>query len=103
MNRRRTIDFQRVASAALASSLSIVQRLFPDGKRDGVEWVCHNPKRADHHVGSFKINTRTGKWSDFATGDKGGDLISLCAWRFDLKQDEAARQLARMIGVDPYV
>ena len=36
-----------------------------------------NPRRADRHLGSFQINVRTGKWADFATGDRGGDLISL--------------------------
>lgn len=103
MTRRCTIDFSFVARSALGSSVAICQRWFPDGRMEGHEWVARNPKRADHSAGSFKINIRTGKWGDFATGDGGGDLISLCAWLFGLNQADAARQVARMVGVNPYV
>ena len=64
--------------------------------------MARNPKRADHHHGSFKINLITGRWSDFATGDAGGDLISLAAYLFDLNQRDAAIHVAGMLGVDPY-
>ncbi|TBW39299.1 hypothetical protein EYW49_07380 [Siculibacillus lacustris] len=39
-----------------------------------------NPTRTDHRPGSFKVNLRTGRWGDFSTGDKGGDLIALAAF-----------------------
>jgi hypothetical protein len=103
MTRRRSIDFRRVAEEAAACAESIVLRWLPDGRREAGEWVARNPKRADKRPGSFKINLRSGKWGDFATGDKGGDLIALAAWLFDLKQDEAARSVAEMLGIDPYV
>lgn len=102
MNRRRSIDFERVASVARSNAEAIVARWLPGGRRDGVEWVARNPKRADAHPGSFKCNMRTGKWSDFATGDRGGDLIALAAYLFDLRQDEAAQRLAEMLGINPY-
>jgi hypothetical protein len=54
--------------------------------------------RADRHLGSFKINLRTGRWADFATGDAGGDLISLRAYLDGIRQGEAARRIAREIG-----
>ena len=95
------IDFPRVASAALARSDAIVSRWLPDGRRDGSEWVARNPKRADRKLGSFKVNLRTGRWGDFATGDKGGDLISLAAWLFDLSQPAAALRVADMLGISP--
>ena len=46
---------------------------------EGHEYVARNPTRADRRPGSFKINLRTGRWADFATGDKGGDPVSLAA------------------------
>ncbi len=100
--RRRSLDFRKISSAAAANAETIVARWLPDGRREAGEWVARNPKRADARLGSFKINLRTGKWGDFATGDKGGDLVALAAFLFDLKQDEAARRVAEMIGVDPY-
>jgi hypothetical protein len=65
----------------------------------GREYVVRNPKRADTRPGSFKVNLRTGQWADFATGDKGGDLIALVAWRFDVPQLEAARRLASLLSI----
>ncbi len=102
MTRRPSIDFSHIARSALPSSVSICERWLPGGRLEGREWVARNPKRADHCAGSFKVNTATGRWSDFATGDRGGDLVSLCAFLFDLDQAEAARRLAQMIGVDPH-
>jgi len=36
---------------------------------------------------------------DGATGDKGGDLVALAAWVWDLKQGEAAAQLGGNLGI----
>jgi hypothetical protein len=60
-------------------------------------------KRADRHRGSFRINLATGRWADFALDDdaaRGGDLISLAAYLFNIRQSEAARGLMRMLGMD---
>ena len=102
MARRRSIDFRAVADAALVHSQTIAERWLPDGRREGPEWVARNPRRADHRLGSFKVNLRTGRWGDFASGDQGGDLISLAAFLFNLKQDQAAFRLAEMIGISAY-
>lgn len=102
MARRRSINFRRIADQAAAVSETVLLRWLPDGRRDGGEWVARNPRRADHRPGSFKVNLRSGKWGDFATGDRGGDLISLAAFLFDLKQDEAALRVAEMLGVDAH-
>ena len=45
------------------------------------------------------MNLRTGRWSDFATGDKGGDPVSLAAFLFNLSHIEAARRLSDMLRV----
>lgn len=100
--RRRTIAFRFIAETALAHSEFILQRWLPDGERCAGEWVARNPRRSDRHLGSFKVNLRNGRWGDFATGDAGGDLISLAAFLFVLKQDDAARRIAEMLGVSPY-
>ena len=98
----RTIAFRRIAAEAARHVDRIVRRWLPDGKREGGEWVARNPRRADRRPGSFKVNLRSGRWSDFATGDRGGDVISLAAFLFAIDQAEAARQVAAMIGIDPH-
>ncbi|WKE48120.1 hypothetical protein [Gluconobacter oxydans] len=91
--------FPRINDTARAALPSILSRWLPDGVREGHEWVALNPTRADSKRGSFKVNLKTGRWSDFATGDRGGDPVSLAAYLFNLKQHEAARQMAVMLGI----
>ena len=93
------IDFDRVRAAAQQSALAICHRIIPGGRVVVGEYVVRNPRRADRNPGSFKVNLRTGRWADFATGDKGGDAISLAAHLHGLSQLEAARKLAAMLGV----
>jgi hypothetical protein len=94
------IDFGAINRAALAAFPAVLARILPGGKRVGAELVALNPRRADRHPGSFKINRYNGRWADFATGDKGGDPISLVAYLADVSQGEAARLLARMLGLE---
>jgi hypothetical protein len=94
------IDFEAINRAALAALPAILRRLLPEGRIIGGEWVARNPTRADRRPGSFKINLRTGRWADFATGDRGGDAVNLCAYVEGVSQAEAARRLARMLGLD---
>ena len=97
---RGRIDFRKVSSEAAARAEAIVRRWLPDGHREGPEWVARNPRRDDRRAGSFKVNLRTGAWGDFATGDKGGDLVSLVAFLFGLTQAEAAKRVADILGID---
>lgn len=93
------VDFKRISAAALANIDSILASRLPDGKRCGHEYQAINPTRTDAKLGSFTINCNTGAWADFATGDKGGDLIALIAFLDDVKQGEAAKQLAGFLGL----
>ena len=97
--RRGRIDFEVVNRAALSVFPDLLQRWIPDGSVRNGEWVARNPTRNDRKAGSFLINIRTGKWADFATGDRGGDVVSLVAYILDISQIEAARQLGGYLGV----
>ena len=88
-----------MADAALASLESLLLEWLPGGRRDGHEFKALNPTRADSKVGSFSVNLSTGAWADFATGDKGGDAISLLAYLEGIAQLEAAKRLAEQLGV----
>lgn len=93
------LDFHAINSAALSRLPELLERWLPDGRREGAEWVARNPRRNDRQLGSFKVNLRTGRWGDFATGDRGRDVISLAAYLGALRQGEAARELAGMLGL----
>ncbi|MCV6588506.1 MAG: DUF927 domain-containing protein [Marinobacterium sp.] len=93
------IDFALLIRQLDATRL--VPEWLPDGKRQGNEWVTRNPTRQDKQAGSFSVNLNSGKWSDFATGDAGGDLLSLWAYMYHGKdQKAAAHDLARRYNID---
>jgi len=95
------IDFAAVAAAALSAAERLVPRWLPEGKRNGHEWVSPNPTRSDRHAGSFSVNLTTGAWADFATGDKGGDLVALRAYLSSQTQLQAAREISEDLHLDP--
>lgn len=99
MSQLSKIDFQRVADALLSRAETLVPEWLRDGVRENAEWSAFNPRRSDKHRGSFKINLKTGIWSDFSCGDKGGDLVSLYAYIHNMDQGAACRELARSLGM----
>jgi hypothetical protein len=99
---RRPIDFALVNRVALRELPVLLACWLPGGKRQGHEYVVRNPKRRDRRPGSFKVNLLTARWCDFATGDRGGDAVSLAAYLSGLTQFEAAQQLARMLGIEAH-
>jgi uncharacterized protein (DUF927 family) len=94
-------DFRTVAVAALSRFDAVANWLgIGGGKNQGREYLPINPTRADTKPGSFTINRDSGAWADFASGDKGGDLVSLVAYLHGIKQGEAADRLAEFLGIE---
>ncbi|MFC1672653.1 hypothetical protein ACFL12_00735 [Pseudomonadota bacterium] len=96
--RNHLINIKAVNRAALAQLPNLLSLWLPDGKVRNGEWIALNPTRADKRPGSFCINVDTGRWSDFATGDRGGDVVSLAAYLSGTSQIEAAKRLAAHLG-----
>lgn len=92
------MNFDAVKKGALVNIEAVLQRWAPGGKRRGREYLCLNPRRADREIGSFSINLDTGAWGDFATDDKGGDVVSFVAHIDRTTQTEAAESLATFLG-----
>lgn len=95
---QKKIDFDQINHSIQPYILSLLRRLLPNGKIEGHEYVALNPTRCDKRRGSFRINTHTGRWGDFATRDKGGDIISLWAYVRGISQIDAARELQSIVG-----
>ena len=94
------IDFELINRAALVRLPDVLARWLPGGRVEGREYVVRNPTRQDHRPGSFKDNLDTGRWADWATGDKGGDPVALAAYLAGYSQVEAAERLAVMLGTN---
>jgi putative DNA primase/helicase len=98
---RRRRDFKAVAAAALASAERVVLSWLPHGKREGREWKATNPTRSDARAGSFSVNLENGKWADFASDQRGGDLVALVKMLDGCTMAEACDRLSEFLGLDP--
>jgi putative DNA primase/helicase len=100
LEKGQTVEAIRaVAAVALLNAATLVPGLLPEGVRKGSEWVARNPTRADREAGSFSVSLSDGRWHDFASGDGGGDVVSLAAYLWGVRQADAARDLARRLGL----
>lgn len=86
--------FKRLNAMLLPQLPALVKQWLPAGRAAGAEWTALNPRRHDRRPGSFRVNLRSGRWADFASGERGGDPISLYAYLFtDGRQGAAVREL----------
>ena len=100
-NRRFQKDiFLLVNQAAHGKIKALAETWVPKSRISGADLVALNPTRADRNLGSFRINIHSGVWADFATKDRGRDIISFYAYIHGLTQIEAARALANLLGVE---
>ena len=93
-------DIKTISARARDQIEAVLARWLPAGKRTGQEWEVGN--RAGEPGKSLKVHLSGGKagcWSDFAAGDKGGDLVSLVAYLDGVSQGEAAKRLAEFLGL----
>lgn len=97
--------FERLNATFLPQLPALVKQWLPAGRASGMEWTALNPRRHDRRPGSFRVNLRSGRWADFATGEGGGDPVSLYAYLFTGgRQGAAARALdGGKIAVRPMV
>ena len=85
------IDYTALNARLLGNSESLLNQWFPDGRKIGCEYKVAGLSGGKGM--SLSINCKTGAWADFATGDKGGDMISLYAAMHGLTQSSAASEL----------
>ncbi len=92
------IKFTDLAQALLSRIDTLVPAWLPGGMTRGHEYVCGSLQGGSGT--SCSINLSTGQWADFASDEKGGDLISLYAAMHGLTMGKAALQVARDEGLE---
>jgi len=94
-------SFADVKVASLKDIERVLAYWLPNGRRvdGGKEYTAPNPTRTDKRAGSLKINLNKGTWADFATGDKGGDLIDLVRYLDGGTDVEACAKLTELLSV----
>lgn len=96
MDSNGKLDFEGLAATLLPRAGELLTQWLPGGKPVGHEYVCGSLLGGPGD--SCKVNMNTGLWQDFATGEKGGDLISLYAQINNIKNGDAAKQLADQVN-----
>lgn len=92
------IKFADLAAALLARADTLVPAWLPGGKRNGHEYTCGSLQGGSGS--SLSVNLTTGQWADFASDEKGGDLVSLYAACHGLTMGKAALTVARDEGLE---
>ena len=78
--------------------VGLYYRRWAEGRLEGVEWSMINATRGDKSYGSFKLNTETLVWCDFASDAKGADLVDLYAYLKGLSLTDALQELEAQHG-----
>jgi|GEM_PF-770139 len=97
---RERYNAENINAAALAVFPMLLAQWLPNGEQRGETYFAINPHRDDRKLGSFQIDTRSGRWRDHAIGVGGRDAISLFAY---LKADGNYGIGARLLANEPIV
>lgn len=89
---KNEINFEAINQSLLSQAGSILYQWLPGGVIHGNEFKCGDLSGSAGE--SLSINIKTGVWKDFATDEKGADLIDLYAAIKGLKLGDAARELS---------
>ncbi len=87
------ISFAEFKQRYRENPLPILREIVGAGEIQGSDYVALNPRRNDKHRGSFRIHIATGRFYDFATGDRGGSVIDLAMFVYNCEIVEAAKHL----------
>lgn len=90
-------NFEQVKAALLPRLPEVLSGLLPGGHIVGREYVCGSLQGGPGT--SCATNLATGVGSDFATGECWGDVIALAAKIWNMRQGDAAQELARLYHI----
>lgn len=91
--KRKYANFQEIKRKYRGNPLPILRELVGQGRIEGSDYVTLNPRRKDVKLGSFRVDISTGRFHDFATGDRGGSVIDLAMFVYNCGIVEAAQRL----------
>lgn len=94
------MDFREINNKLLPYLTDIILDNCPGGKVYGREYKASDIRGGNGS--SFSFNLDTGKWADFATNDRGNDVISYYAHVHGINNGESAKLLAeKYISSEP--
>ncbi|MES2667912.1 MAG: toprim domain-containing protein [Pseudomonadota bacterium] len=102
---RQQYTIDQIKDLLLAQIGEVAQRYAPPASgsyTDGHLYFTLNPGRADRSVGSFCIHLtgpKAGRWYDYASDPRGGDLLDLIGMSLQLSASDAIREARAFLGL----
>src|ERR1700730_13939986 len=93
------VNFAVINAAAIAALPAVLVRILPGGHVNGRERSIRHAPIAARARSRSAFGARAGAWSAFAAGGRGADPVSLVAYLEAISQGEAARMLAKLLGL----
>lgn len=103
---RQAVSIEDIKDRLLAQLDGVLDRYAPPAAgayRKGKLYFTLNPGRADRRVGSFCVTLTgpdAGRWVDFATHPRGGDILDLIGLSLSLEPVDAIREARAFLGLD---
>ena len=103
---RQTVSLEEIKDRLLAQVDAVQARYAPEAPgsyRKGHLFFTLNPGRADRSVGSFCLHLsgpKAGRWYDYATAPRGGDLLDLIGMSCNLSATDAIKEARAFLGLD---
>ena len=73
--------------------------LLPQGRLEGYEWRIGSVDGEEGHSMAVNVGPKAGLWTDFASSEKGGDLIDLIQHVHNLSKKDAVREAKEFLGI----
>lgn len=89
-------NFEELKRQYKQCPIEVLKMLVGSGKIEGGDYVALNLRRNDSRLGSFRIDIQTGRFHDFATGDRGGSILDLASFVYDCDLLTAAQKLQQL-------
>ena len=77
MEKKSMVNFKDIKHEYKKHPMAVLQQLVGQGRIEGGDYVALNPRRKDVKLGSFRVDISTGRFHDFAIGDRGGSVLDL--------------------------
>lgn len=103
---RQAVSIEEIKDRLLAQLDTVLDRYAPPAPgsfRKGGRYFTLNPGRADRRVGSFCVTLSgpdAGRWIDFATHPRGGDVLDLIGLSLSLSPVDTIREARAFLGLD---
>lgn len=103
---RQSVTIDEIKDRLLAQLDQVLDRYAPPAPgsyRKGGRYFTLNPGRADRRVGSFCVTLSgpdAGRWIDFATHPRGGDVLDLIGLALNLSPVDTIREARAFLGLD---